>query len=79
MGDNWSQARLQEEEISLKERVESTVNVLNHSDAINKRKFHQMVKRTANNFCEENRVKRRRLGAGAPVKLDSDDEEFIAR
>lgn len=80
--DNWSQARLQEieeEKISLQERLESTVNVLNHSDATNKRKFHQMVKRTANNLCEENRVKRRKLGAGAPVKLDSDDEEFIAR
>lgn len=42
-------------------------------------KFKQSVKRTAQNLAEEHRLKRRRLGAGAPTLLDGDDEEFIAK
>lgn len=39
----------------------------------------QRKRRLAKTLIDENRVKRRELGAGAKRSLDTDDEEFIAR
>lgn len=40
-------------------------------------KLHHAIKRTAENLIEENRVKKRRLGAGPKDKIDDEDEEFL--
>lgn len=44
-----------------------------------KQKVRQAVKRQAKAFQEIHRLKRRRLGAGPAKKLDSEDEEFLAK
>lgn len=49
------------------------------SSKYSKQCFRQAVKRTAAKLMEENRLKRRKLGAGPKEKLDSSDEEDIAK
>ena len=41
-------------------------------------KFNQTVRRLSKKLSQENKLKRRRLGAGAKPLLDSDDDNFIA-
>ena len=43
------------------------------------RKFSQSRKRVANELLEENRVKRRRLGAGRPRAMGEEEEDYLAR
>lgn len=38
-----------------------------------------MVKRTADHLGEHHRLKRRKLGAGAPTLLDEEDEDFVSK
>lgn len=53
---------------------------LQHNDtSYSRQRLQQMRKRTANRLLEENRIKRRRLGAGPRDKIDPECEEFIAK
>ena len=78
----WSDmkiADLENTKIALQERIDSLEKVESCSDKRNRQKFQQMVKRTATALVSEHSNKRRKLGAGALSKLDSDDERFIAK
>ena len=54
-------------------------NELEQNDPKSTRRLKQRKRKLAKQLIEENRLKRRKLGAGAPKSLDTDDEEFIAR
>ena len=71
-------ADLENTKIALQERIDSLEKVESCSDKRNRQKFQQMVKRKATALVSEQSNKRRKLGAGALSKLDSDDERFIA-
>lgn len=43
-----------------------------------RRKVQQVKRKIAQDLIDSNRVKKRKLDAGAPQLLDSEDEEFIA-
>ncbi len=78
----WSQLRLtelEERKTYLNERLARIQDLSAQNDDKSKQRFRQMLKRTATSLAEENRLKRRKLGAGAHRKLDSEDEEFIAK
>ena len=68
---------LHQEKIDISKQIELKQSIQTHSDKQSKRRFFQAVKRTADSLIDENRVKRRRLGAGPRLKLDNDDEEFL--
>jgi hypothetical protein len=72
-------ADLQNKKLALQERIESLEKVESCSDKRNRQKFQQMVKRKASALVSDHTSKRRKLGAGAPSKLDSEDERFIAK
>lgn len=78
----WSDGRLgdQGENLNtLKANLENASKLLQPSTPAERQRFHQAVKRTATSLLEENRVKRRCLGAGAPRVIDTDDEEFVVK
>lgn len=73
----WSKARigdLHEKIDVLTERQKQVEETLKQDKT-----FQTAVKRTADDLIETSRVKRRKLGAGPKAKIDSEDEEFIAR
>ncbi|XP_070580686.1 uncharacterized protein [Ptychodera flava] len=70
---------LLDEKDSLQIRKKELACFLNPQNKKTKRKMSQTRKRIAINLLEENRIKRRKLGAGAPQLLDSEDEMFIAK
>lgn len=51
----------------------------NPTKACSVQKVKQAIKRQATTLQESNRIKRRKLGAGQERKMDSDDEEFVAK
>ena len=61
----------------LQERLTDLIDVSRCETKISKQKFNQSVKRLSQKFIMENKLKGRKLGAGARRRLD--DEEFIAR
>ena len=63
----------------LEERINKNQKMVEKSDAYSIQKFDQSSKRLASNLIKENRYKDRKIGAGAPSLLDSEDEEFIAK
>ena len=69
----------------LKEQIPDTqqqIDCLLKPDEANKyakQKVMQRVKQTASELADFHRLQRRKLGSGAPKKLDSSDEEFIAK
>lgn len=69
----------------LKEQIPDTqqqIDCLLEPDEANKyvkQKVMQRVKRTASELADFHRIKRRKLGSGAPKKLDLSDKEFIAK
>lgn len=69
----------------LKEQIPDTqqqIDCLLKPDEANKyvkQKVMQRVKRTASELADFYRIKKRKLGSGAPKKLDSWDEEFVAK
>jgi hypothetical protein len=62
----------------LMENVLSNKSLLTQASKKYKQRFKQCVKRLANKLLKENRIKSRRLGAGAKPLLDTDDEEYVA-
>ena len=63
----------------LQARKQETTDLLARSDKTSKRKFNQSRKRVAKQLLEENRTKRRKLGAGRPEAMGEEEEEFIAK
>ena len=63
----------------LQERLTDLIDVSRCETKISKQKFNQSVKRLSQKLIMQNRLKGRKLGAGARRLLDSHDEEFIAR
>ena len=62
----------------LEERLADVIELKNGELKISKQKFNQAVKRLTKKLFIKNRMKNRKLGAGAKRALDSEDEEFIA-
>ena len=66
------------EKIVLKERLDN-LKLLEVNDTLYaQRKTQQATRKIARDVIDSKRIKRRKLGAGAPSLLDSEDEEFIA-
>ena len=63
----------------LQERLNSNKELLQQSDNYCRQRFKQASKKIARRLVLDNRLKLRKLGSGAPVLLDSEDEEFIAK
>ena len=61
----------------LRERLTDLIDVSRCETKVSKQKFNQSVKRLSQKLIMDNRLKRRKLGAGTRRLLDSDDEEFI--
>lgn len=66
------------EKNTLKERLENLQSLKRNDDVSTHRKVQQAKRRIAQELIDSNRVKKRKVGAGAPQLLDSEDEEFIA-
>lgn len=80
--NSWAHERLQElqEKIETAEKSQEQFLALKESETnYTRQRLQQMQKRTANRLLEENRIKRRRLGAGPHDKIDVECEEFIAK
>lgn len=78
----WSEKRLNELSVKkqiLEEKIRDISKLESPEETYSKQKLKQTLKRTATNLAEANRIKRRKPGAGASSKLDSDDEDFIAK
>ncbi|KAG8180995.1 hypothetical protein JTE90_024743 [Oedothorax gibbosus] len=70
---------LEDQQSMFEERLNMAISHKKQESKSAARKFMQSVKRVADNILEEKRSKRRRKGAGALRKLDSDDEDYIAK
>ena len=68
-----------EDKIENAEKAKEMLSNLQLSETKYSQQRLQMQKRTATKLLEENRVKRRRLGARATEKVDEACEEFIAK
>ena len=63
----------------LEQRRQESSALLAREDSDSRRKFRQSRKRVAKELLEENRVKRRRLGAGRPRAMGEEEEDYMAR
>ncbi|CAC5408328.1 unnamed protein product [Mytilus coruscus] len=70
-------ADLEEEILEMDKRLNDKKEILSSEQPKYRQRYQQTVKRTANSLMDENRIKKRNLGAGAPEKIDSEDEEFL--
>ena len=77
----WTDARvgdLEEQTISLKESLESTMAALERRSKQDEQRFNQAAKRTRRLVAEQ-RITKRRLGSGRKQELDSEDEEWLVK
>lgn len=77
----WREERtteLEEKKETFQTNLTAVKELLNPSNKRITNKCKRMLNRTASNLAEERIIKRRKLGGGAPSKLDSEDERFIA-
>ena len=80
--NSWSEMRLndlQETKNVKLQRLNEVKELANPEAAASKQKVKQAIKRQATALQETYRLKRRRLGAVQERKMDSDDEEFVAK
>ena len=80
--NTWTSDRLKEleDKIESAEKAKKMLCNLQLSETkYSQQRLQQMQKRTATKLLEENRVKRRRLEAGANEKVDEACEEFMAK
>ena len=70
-----------DELIQEKKDIEASVkeqeNIKIGASEYHRQKLNQAVKRTAESLIEQNKIKRRKLGAGPMEKIDDEDEEFL--
>ena len=80
--NSWTRERLHDlqEKIEAAEKSKEQFLALQQNNtSYSQQRLQQMKKRTANRLLEDNRIKRRRLGAGPADKIDVECEEFIAK
>ena len=68
---------LETKEEVLSERLMEIQELLSQRTKYSVQKFKQVTKRLAAKLVKENRIKARKLGAGAQPLLDSEDDEFV--
>jgi hypothetical protein len=76
----WESSEVDKKQLVIqekKERVESTRNKLERNSDSDDLRFKTSAALKAKDLIEENRLKRRSLGAGTKRKLDSEAEDFI--
>ena len=78
--DQWSNDYIQQFKITesdINRQLSEKQHLLAQDTSKASIKFGKSVKRIASTLIEENRVKRRKVGSGAPRKMDSEDEEHL--
>jgi hypothetical protein len=78
----WDESALDALQNDIDEKKQRCANVtekLERTTPAAKVKFQRATRHKATELAEANRLKRRKYGAGAKRKLDSDDENFIAK
>jgi sulfite reductase alpha subunit-like flavoprotein len=70
---------LENEKDALKERLSSLEELEKNETPSSQRRTQQTKRNIAQDLIATNRLKKRKLGAGAPQLLDSEDETFIAK
>ena len=63
----------------LTERLTCYEDLVSQKTKYSKQRFNQAKKRIAQDLINQNRLKKRKLGAGPPCLLDEEDEQFIAK
>ena len=63
----------------LTERLTGYEDLVSQKTKYSKQRFNQAKKRIAQDLVNQNRLKKRKLGAGPPSLLDDEDEQFIAK
>ena len=61
----------------LEDRKEELNRLVRKEDKSSANKVRYAAKRVADSLLEQNRVKRRRLGAGRPMEMGEDEEQFL--
>jgi hypothetical protein len=78
----WQEKRVKDLEESkevLEEKLGEIQNLLKMDDKASVEKIKRAAKRRADSLIEENRVKRRKLGAGRSSEMDEDEEQFLLK
>ena len=75
----WRKCELEGEKDALKERLANLKELEKNESSSSHKKTQQRKRKIAQNLISTNRLKKRKLGAGAPQLLDSEDETFIAK
>ena len=78
--ETWPLKRLSDLEESLRhleDRKEEVNRLVRKEDKSSAKKVRYAAKRVADSLLEQNRVKRRRLGAGRPMEMGEDKEQFL--
>ena len=60
-------------------RMDETNGLLKKKTTSDKNKFNRVRKRLTIQLLNKRRTKKRKLGAGRPVALDEEDEQFVAK
>lgn len=68
---------LEEEKKDIQSNINEQKELKLQKDPYHTQRFQQAVKRTAQSLVDDNRVKKRKLGAGPNDKIDEEDEEFL--
>ncbi|XP_035659798.1 uncharacterized protein LOC118404665 [Branchiostoma floridae] len=78
----WTAERigdLQEQKVMLEESLDNVKKLKDAETPYHRQRLQQVVMRKAKELAAGNRIKQRSLGAGTEPKLDSEDEEWIAK
>ncbi|XP_070561926.1 uncharacterized protein [Ptychodera flava] len=76
---NYRKNDLLAEKDAVQERCEQLKSVSTLDNTDSRRKFNVRKRKLAMSLIDEQRIKKRKLGAGAKQRLDHDDEVFIAK
>ena len=70
---------MEEKITACSESLKSLQDILECKDKYSEQKFNAAARRRAQNLVNENRLRNRKAGAGAKIKLDEIDENLIAK
>ena len=70
---------MEESKERFEERLSEIENLLEKGDKSTVEKVRRAAKRRAGLLLEENRVKRRKLGAHRPTEMDEDEEQYLLK
>ena len=70
---------MEESKERFEERLSEVENLLEKGDKSAVEKVRRAAKRRAGLLLEENRVKRRKLGAHRPTEMDEDEEQYLSK